>query len=213
MSAEFKVIDTEGSNPEEAKRTESVARGLADGHAFNFLEFLSSKLRSSNQTIFILLPKIKEGNTSNSWIKNGTVYVRDLISAMKQDGSGKILNDKEASLNPNGVGRPFVDSLVKGGALIDIPTALTVLIRGISEEEGDFDASRYNSEVDIFRDRLAMRVKEGGYSDVVTIIELEFNNLIQVDSDNKERHLQIDFTGFKKGQDHSANKDCIRYVL
>jgi hypothetical protein len=72
---------------------------------------------------------------------------------MKLDGPGKMLNHEEKSLHHVVVYR--------GGTLIDITTSLTALIRGIRETEGDFDIQRYNSEVEMFRNRLAVRVKQG----------------------------------------------------
>ena len=62
---------------------------------------------------------------------------------MKQDGPGIFLNDTEGNLNQNGVGCPTVDSLYKGRALVDIPTApLSVIIHGLSERaKGEFDMS------------------------------------------------------------------------
>ena len=95
---------------------------------------------------------------------------------MKQDGPGKILNDTQVSINSEGAGRAStVDSKKSGGALVDVPTTLTVIIRGIAQSiEGD-------SEIDIFGNRLAMRIKEGGYADVITLVKLEFTDIKEID--------------------------------
>lgn len=175
MNAKFTIIDTNDFIQEDTiKTTESVARGLADGYAFNFLEYLKNHLHVEKK-ITILLPKIKGNDAANSWVQNGNATIADLISTMKQDGPGKLLNDKEVSLHQNGMGRPMVNTLHKGGALIDIPTTLSVAIRGIGEScEGDFDMKRYNSEIDIFGNRLAMRIREVCYMDIVRIVKGEF---------------------------------------
>jgi hypothetical protein len=186
-STKFNIADTKENNPEETtKYTESVALGLADGYAFNYLEIMNETLDAQNNFITVLLPKIKGDDVANSWVKNGNATIKDLISTMKQDGPGKLLNDNEISFNQDGVGCPTVDSFHKGGSLIDIPNTLSVIIRGIRESAAqgdDFDMMRYNSEIDIFGNRLAMRMKEGGYVDVVTVVKLEFSNIKEIDRD------------------------------
>ena len=180
-AATYTIIDTTSSNQEESiKLTEPVARGLADGYAFNYLEAMSPDLRASNQQITVILPQIKD-DTTNSWIQNGSATIKDLITSMKEDE--QIINDTQVTLKSEGAGRPrTVDSAKHGGALLDIPTTLTVIIRGIAEcTEGGFDTKRYNSEIDIFANRLAMRIKQGGYSDVVTVAKLRFTDIKEVD--------------------------------
>ena len=72
---------------------------------------------------------------------------------MKLDGPGRIINHEDKSLHHVVVNRGFT--------LIDTTTSLTALIRGIRETEGDFDIQRYNSEVEMFRNRRVVRIKQG----------------------------------------------------
>mmetsp|Transcript_12500 Transcript_12500/g.19345 ORF Transcript_12500/g.19345 Transcript_12500/m.19345 type:complete len:225 (+) Transcript_12500:315-989(+) len=220
MYAPFRIAKDEDADDKKQSR-ESVARGLADGYAFNFLEFMSVHLRAVGKPIFVLLPKMPKYHDDtnndaarNSWVRNGSVTIRDLITQMK---AAQIIQTEGRSLHPSETGRPTVDSLVNGGAFIDVPTTLTVLIRGIIEDKAnddgdDFDVAWYNQEVELFRKRLTRTVKEGGYGDVVNIIELEFFNLTQTDADGNKFQLQIDFTNFNKNHGYEENKECAKYV-
>ena len=58
-AASYTIINTTKTNQEESKLTESVARGLADGYAFNFLETMSPNLRATDQKVTVFLPQIK----------------------------------------------------------------------------------------------------------------------------------------------------------
>jgi len=109
-----------------------------------------------------------------------------------------------------------VDLLVGCGPEIeiDIPTTLTVLIKGIKssmvEEGSGFDFERYNREIDGFGQRVQKWVEDNEYSDFIKLIEFEIPGIIS--SDNK-MCLKIHFNEFKDfHEDDDEDPGYLKFV-